>query len=148
MAAHTGVNRHAFLDEDEEGNLTRVRVNLGLLIDRVTPGDQPLGTPVGQKRIDLVSDGRLSEEALNHTHPQRASALLIQAIGEDNSPRCTKCTPRTGSGPDRLNWVFWDCRSHDWAQGGACGSCVWRQDASGCSLRRFISVRNRSIANL
>ena len=85
MAAfHQGANRHAFLEEDDDGGLTRVRVDLELLISRVTTGDRPMGIPLGPGQIYLSSNGRLSEEALNNTHPQRASALLIQAIGSDN----------------------------------------------------------------
>ena len=98
-----------------------------------------MGIPLGPKPIYLSFNGRLSEEALNNTHPQRASALLIQAIGSDNPVRCQKCTSNGGTGSDRLNWVFWDCRSYSEAQGGACGSCVWRQDAAGCSERKALT---------
>ncbi|KAA6414943.1 MAG: hypothetical protein FRX48_01694 [Lasallia pustulata] len=87
MAAyHQGANRHAFLEEedDDDGDLTRVWVDLNLLINRVTTSDRPMGIPLGPKPIYLSFNGRLSEEALNNTHPQRASALLIQAIGSDN----------------------------------------------------------------
>ena len=100
MAAHQGANRHAFLEEDDDGGLTVVRVNLDLLVSRVTPNDQPMGHPLPPLPFHLVSDGRLSERELNHVHPQCASALLIQALGFDNSPWCTQCQNSSGPGPD------------------------------------------------
>ncbi|KAA6415205.1 MAG: hypothetical protein FRX48_01958 [Lasallia pustulata] len=74
MAAyHQGANQHAFLEEDDDdGDLTRVRVDLNLLISRVTTSDRPMGIPLGPKPIYLSFNGRLSEEALINTHPQRA----------------------------------------------------------------------------
>ena len=104
MAAfHQGANRHTFLEEDDDGGLTHVQVDLELLISCVTTGDQPMGTPLGPERIYLSSDGWLSKEALNNTHPQRASALLIQAIGSDNPVQCQKCTSNRGTGSDQLS---------------------------------------------
>ena len=89
MAAfHQEANQHTFLEEEDNGGLTCVQVDLKLLISCVTTGDQPIGTPLKPEQIYLSSDGQLSKKALNNTHSQCASALLIQAIGSDNPVQC------------------------------------------------------------
>lgn len=107
-AYHQGENQHTFLDEDDEGGLTHVCVDLNLLIQCVTANDQLMGIPLRLQALNfLSSDSWLSEEALNHTHSQCASTLLTQVIGFDNAPQCQKCTSSEGT---ELKGII--CTSH------------------------------------
>ncbi|KAA6411291.1 MAG: hypothetical protein FRX48_04571 [Lasallia pustulata] len=85
MAAyHQGANQHAFLEEDDDGDLTRVWVDLNLLISCVTTIDWPIGTPLGPKPIYLSFDGQLSEEDLTIPYNVK-SAPLTEALDQTNS---------------------------------------------------------------
>ena len=45
---HTGDSRHAFLEEDDNGEMTLIRINLDLLIDRVVRANKPMEDMIGE----------------------------------------------------------------------------------------------------
>jgi Protein of unknown function (DUF3716) len=64
-------------------------------------------------------------------HPQRNQALWIQAFGVRNQELCERCARDGTDGPFLL------CVSAAPFCGGACGNCLWHQNAIGCSGKSF-----------
>ncbi|ELR06027.1 hypothetical protein GMDG_07738 [Pseudogymnoascus destructans 20631-21] len=66
------------------------------------------------------------------THPQELAAWYIQASGRTTSPECDQCVHANGS--NRAHPFFLFCVVSGALQGGACGSCVLKHNAAGCSF--------------
>ena len=80
MLSHQRDNCHVFLEKDSDKELTSVQIDLPLFLTRITSCDQSIDMSFDPLPFFLISPSRLTKEELNNTYPQRASALLIQAL--------------------------------------------------------------------
>jgi len=93
------------------------------------------GSDYPRTQITLSDAGRLGP--VGHVppanHPQRIQALGVMLYGRVRSfeERCTYCA--SGSN----NPAFEDCTTLGEIGNGACGNCLWNQNARGCSHSKY-----------
>lgn len=66
-------------------------------------------------------------------HPQEITSWYIQGVG-DLEAGCAQCVHANRS--VRAKPFFAECKTYGTLQSGACGSCVMKHDAAGCSLSK------------
>ncbi|KAI9877279.1 MAG: hypothetical protein M1830_004342 [Pleopsidium flavum] len=104
------------------------------LLARIDPADRPTDRAVPNP-IRLSRRNRMGMGDLNITHPQEAQALFVQAYGTTAQQACSRCLQTSGdSGPDLF---FSRCRFRRSIAQGACGDCLMRHNARGCSFHPF-----------
>lgn len=119
-----------------EGDLKTVRVREDL---RETLSAYDLGSaPSSEDEVLMVVNLARGYEGPGEvvvTHPQELAAWYIQASGNTTTPECDQCVHADESARARPFFRF--CVVSGALQGGACGSCVLKHSAAGCSLSKF-----------
>ena len=73
-------------------------------------------------------------DGVSNLHISRVQALYVQSYGVRNREECTRCAS------ENADLVFFLCTSAEPFGQGACGNCLWQQNAQGCSREFFSSL--------
>ena len=71
---------------------------------------------------------------VSNLHISRVQGLYVQSYGVRNREECTRCAS------ENADAVFWLCTSAEPFGQGACGNCLWQQNAQGCSRKFFLLI--------
>jgi hypothetical protein len=117
-----------------------LRVNIQMLLSRLSPADEEEILGVGQPRSHIVlrRPSSLGPRATMPAvyNPARAQALTVQLFGEDMEfeDACNYCSQGGQTDPTFLYWTTLGTIG-----GGACGCCLWNHQAARCSHRKWES---------